>query len=135
MLNLVPASPLRRKLGVALVGLIAAASAGAVWAASPVRVIGTPDWVRKPTGEQMAKYYPKAASDAGKEGFATITCRVRADGTLRACKVIKQQPGRYGFGEAALKLSSTFRMRARDEYGRPTAGGRVNIPIKFALAG
>ena len=55
MLNLAPASPLRRKLGVALVTVIAAAGAGAVRAASPVRVIGNPDWMHRPTGEEMVK--------------------------------------------------------------------------------
>jgi TonB family protein len=135
MLNLVPASPLRRKLGVALVGVIAVAGAGAVWAASPVRVIGNPDWVQKPTGDEMAKYYPKAASDAGKEGMAVIDCRVRADGTLRNCKVKKQNPAKYGFGEAALKISTIFRMRTKDEHGRSTVGAGVTIPIAFKLAG
>jgi TonB family protein len=136
MLSVTPASPLRRNLGVALVSVIAATAAGAVWAASPApRVVGEPDWVEKPTGDQMAKFYPKAAANAGKEGMVVLDCRVRRDGGMRACKVKKEDPARYGFGSAALKMSPTFRMKAKDGHGRPTAGAEVSIPIKFLLAG
>ena len=133
MLNIAPASPLRRRIGVAFVTVIAAAGAGAVWAASPPRVIGKPDWVQKPTGDQIAPLYPKAAMDAGKEGMVVLDCRVRHDGGLRACRVRKQDPAGYGFGEAALKLSPMFRMKTKDQAGRSTAGAGVVIPIKFAL--
>jgi TonB family protein len=135
MLNEAPASPLRRSLGVAFVSLIAAAAGGAVWAANPAaRIVGKPDWVAKPTGDQMAKFYPKAAADAGKEGMVVLDCRVRRDGGMRACKVKSEDPAQYGFGAAALKISPLFRMKAKDEAGRQTAGAGVSIPIKFALA-
>jgi TonB family protein len=135
MLNVVPVSPLRRKLGLALAGAIALAGAGAVWAASPAsRLIQEPDWVQKPTGEDLARLYPKAAMDAGKEGFAVISCHVRTDGTLRSCRLRKQNPAKYGFGEAALKMSPLFRMKPQTKDGRPTSNGMVNIPIKFMLA-
>ncbi len=136
MLNVVPVSPLRRKLGLGLAGLIALAGASAVWAASPApRLIGKPDWVERPTGADLVSFYPKAAEKAGKTGMAAITCRVRRDGGLRACKVTSQDPAQYGFGEAALKMSANFRMKAMDQDGRPTAGAQVTIPIKFALGG
>ena len=136
MLNVAPASPLRRRLGVALVSVIAAAGAGAVWAASPgaPHVAAKPDWVEKPTAKDLVAFYPKAAEKAGKTGMVVLDCRVRRDGGLRACRVKSENPAQYGFGEAALKMSAMFRMRAKDEDGRPTAGAGVNIPIKFALA-
>jgi len=136
MLNLAPVSPVRRRLGLALIGLIALGGAGAVWAANPAppRVVGKPDWVQKPTGEDMKDLYPKAAEKALKEGNAVVRCIVRKDGSLRDCKVIKQAPAAYGFGAAALKMSPRFRMKTVDGDGHPTAGASVNIPIKFALA-
>jgi TonB family protein len=136
MLNIVPASPLRRKLGLALAGFIALGGAGAVWAANPAAppVIGKPDWVEKPTGADVADLYPKAAEKAGVTGMAVINCRVRKDGSLRACRIRKQDPAQYGFGDAALKMSARFRMKAKDQDGHPTAGGAVVIPIKFTLA-
>ncbi len=66
--------------------------------------------------------------------MAVIDCRVRDDGRLRACKIRKQDPAQYGFGQAALKMSTLFRMEAKDGDGRPTAGGAVTIPILFKLA-
>lgn len=136
MLNFVPVSPLRRKLGLALAGVIALAGAGAVWAASPAspRLVGKPNWVEKPTGEDVKSLYPKAAEKAGKEGMAVIDCRVRGDGSLRACRIHSQDPAQYGFGKAALKMSTRFRMKAKDEDGLPTAGAAVTIPIRFKLA-
>ena len=135
MLNVAPASPLRRNLGLALAGLIALGGAGAVWAANPAYVVGKPDWVEKPTGNDVRDLYPKAAEKAGVEGMVVISCRVRRDGGLRDCRVRKQDPAQYGFGEAALKMSRRFRMKTTDADGHPTAGAGVNIPIKFALHG
>jgi TonB family protein len=127
MLNLVPASPLRRRLGIALAGLIAAAGAGAVWAANPAppTLIEKPDWAQKPTLAELV----------GVQGKAVIDCRVGRDGRLRACSIREQNPAQYGFGQAALKLSARFRMEARDADGRPTAGGAVTIPMLFKLNG
>ncbi len=135
MLDVAPASPLRRRLGVALVSAIAAAGAGAVWAANPVspHVVGKPDWVERPTGKDLVRFYPKAAEKAHVEGMVVLDCRVRPDGGLRACKVRSETPAKYGFGVAALKISASFRMKNKDEDGRPTAGAGVVIPIKFAL--
>jgi TonB family protein len=137
MLNVAPVSPLRRTLGLGLASAIALAGAGAVWAAAPAKphLIEQPDWLRKPNGDDVAKFYPEAAMDAGKEGMAVIDCRVRTDGTLRACRVKKQSPAKYGFGAAALKMSAEFRMKPQSRDGHPTSGGKVSIPIKFMLAG
>ncbi|HEY4029751.1 MAG TPA: TonB family protein [Caulobacteraceae bacterium] len=135
MLQLASVSPLRRKLGSVLVAVMVTAGAGAVWAANPARLVGKPDWVERPTAKDLVAFYPKAAEKAHVHGMVVLDCRVRPDGGLRACKVRSQDPPKYGFGEAALKMSASFRMKAKDGDGRPTAGAGVRIPIKFALAG
>jgi protein TonB len=50
-------------------------------------VITQPDWLRKPTGEDMARYYPDRAQRMNIEGRATISCTVTANGTLSNCTV------------------------------------------------
>ena len=130
-----PASSRCRILAAALAGTIAA-SAGAVWAADPAPAeVIKPVWVQKPTLKDLMRVYPKTALDHGATGMVVVGCRVAADGTLGACTVEKQSSAKYPFGEAGLKLASYFRMEAKDEDGRRTAGAAVHIPIQFKLAG
>jgi TonB family protein len=116
--------------GIALLG------AGAVWAAKPAApfLITQPDWTRKPTGDEFARFYPAEAMKAGVNGSAVIDCAVATDGRLRNCAIDAQKPARFRFGEAALKMSPLFRMRPMTIDGKPTAGGHVTIPILFVLA-
>jgi protein TonB len=45
-------------------------------------VITNPDWARRPTGEDIARYYPDRAQRMEVEGRATLSCTVNARGTL-----------------------------------------------------
>jgi protein TonB len=92
-----------------------------------------PYWIHKPSGEDMARVFPKAAARAGLEGGATISCRVTAVGTLAECKVAVESPPGQGFGEAALNLGKLFKMGPMTRDGLPVEGGTVNIPIRFRL--
>jgi TonB family protein len=96
-------------------------------------VITAPDWLRKPTGADMAEFYPKAAAAAHVEGHATIHCKVAATGELTDCVASNDEPAGQGFGEAALRLSALFKMRPMTRDGIPVSGGRINIPIRFML--
>ena len=136
MLNRDPMSARRCALGAALAGTVAAAAAGAVWAADPAPPeVLKPVWAQRPTMKDLMRVYPKTALDHGATGMVVIGCRVAGDGTLGACTVERQSSAKYGFGEAGLKLASYFRMEAKDEDGRRTAGAAVRIPILFKLAG
>jgi TonB family protein len=124
-----------RRLVTAVLAGMTAAAAGAAWAADPAppEVI-KPVWVQRPTLKQIVRAYPRDALNHGAAGTAVIGCRVADDGTLQTCAIEEQKPARYHFGDAGLKLASDFRMKARDEDGRRTAGVSVLIPIQFRLA-
>ena len=47
-----------------------------------VSVVTSPDWLRRPTGADMERYYPDRALQMEKNGEVRMTCKVKADGTL-----------------------------------------------------
>lgn len=104
--------------------------------AGPVDAAGAargPDWARRPSGQDIGRYYPTFAAWLGKEGRAVIRCRVTAAGTLSACEVVHETPKGWGFGKAALKMSALFQMRPAVRDGRSVAGAEVTIPIRFRI--
>jgi TonB family protein len=98
-------------------------------------LIAAPDWIRRPTGEDFAHYYPTKALRAEVTGRAVLSCEVTAEGALAGCKVLEDFPANFGFGEAVLKMAPLFRMRPITKDGQPVAGGVVRIPIRFLLPG
>lgn len=96
-------------------------------------VIVRPDWVRKPSGDQLMRAYPAAAIRNGDTGAATLNCAVRVDGTLTDCSVRNETPGGLGFGRAALSLSRYFRMSPQSVNGQAVDGARVNVTTRFTL--
>lgn len=119
-----------------LIGAIAMALASSAPAdagtAATQHVITRPDWRQKPTGDDMAKYYPQKAFEDGVSGMAVITCNVTKEGALTACKVVREKPKDYGFGEAALALSASFLMEPKTIDGQPVDGGTAFIPLIFS---
>lgn len=79
----------------------------------------------------MARFYPDRAARLEKSGRVTLSCRVKANGTLEACSVTSEDPTDFGFGDAALKLSRLFKMKPQTRDGTPTEGAPVTIPLVF----
>ena len=96
-------------------------------------MIQNPDWLRRPSAAEVARYYPERAQRMGVEGRVTIACTVDAKGGLQACQVVSESPQDQDFGEAALRMSRLFRMRPMTKDGVPVSGASLRIPIRFVL--
>ena len=96
-------------------------------------VITNPDWARRPSAEEVARYYPDRAMRMEVGGSASLSCTVTARGTLSSCNITSESPADMGFGDAAIKLSKLFKMRPQTKDGQPVDGGTVRIPLRFTL--
>jgi TonB family protein len=90
-----------------------------------------PNWLRKPTAEQVAFNYPALPSTFGVEGRVWLRCEVAIDGSAQNCAVKSETPTGLGFGTAALNMAATFAFTPQFVDGKPTSGGKVTLPINF----
>jgi TonB family protein len=101
----------------------------------PAPVITNPNWLRKPTQEEMLSVWPAEAARRGIGGRATIACTVNISGTLQGCKPVSEDPPGSGFGDAAVLLAGAFKMKPQLVDGKAVAGASVRIPIIFIANG
>jgi TonB family protein len=94
-----------------------------------------PDWVRKPTAQQLAAAFPTRALKRARAGKAVIQCQVTIEGFLDRCKVVDESPADFDFGAAALQLAPQFKLSPKIRGGKPVAGGQVTIPITWDMSG
>jgi len=90
-----------------------------------------PHWVRKPDGDDVASVYPSAALHRGVGAQVVLSCSATADGSMSNCKLLSEQPAGLGFGEAALKLASDFKLSKTTSDGRSVEGMTMRLPIRF----
>lgn len=113
-----------------------AASPAPLLPATPApEVVTTPDWMRRPSGADVSRVYPRGAMAKDLSGRASISCQVDTVGTLVDCVVTEEYPRDEGFGQAALQLAPYFKMRPMTRGGQPVGGGTVRIPLRFTVEG
>lgn len=87
-----------------------------------------------PGASSAPNEYPMRALRGGVSGRAVVSCVVRLDFTLEACKVVEEDPAEFGFGEGALKRAGSVRLKPPAD-GTPVApGATVRVPFVFTSA-
>ena len=66
-------------------------------------------------------------------GEAVIRCKVKLDGTLTDCTIIREAPPGYGFGRATVEAARYFKMTPKTADGTSVEGGVVTIPLNWRL--
>lgn len=89
-----------------------------------------PDWLKKPSFDNLMAVYPTEALKRGIGGLATIKCTVQVNGLSRACSIVKEDRPELGFGPAAAVLSRTFLFKPAIRNGQAVEA-EVIIPINF----
>lgn len=99
----------------------------------------------------IVNYFPSRAVEAHRDGAVLLDCVIGDDGNVRTCQVLTEEPARWGFGNASLRIACHFRVdpatiignqpAARlpegSRYYRRNAEGepwRVRVPIRFELS-
>lgn len=96
--------------------------------------IGRPEWTALPTAADMAAVVPAEATKAGVyRARVVMACEVVAEGALAGCVPQSEVPAALGYGAAAVRLASAFRVSVWTDEGLPTIGGRIRVPIRFDL--
>lgn len=96
-------------------------------------VIQSPRWIRRPSGDDFARLYPRTALAGEMSGRATMVCRILATGRLADCNVVEESPAGVGFGQAAIRLAPFFQMTTTTADGKSVEGGTVRIPLVWRL--
>nr|QQZ50458.1 TonB family protein [Phenylobacterium glaciei] len=90
-----------------------------------------PDWLQTPDSDAMAKAFPEVAGLLGVDGYALIRCQITVLGRADACTVVGESPSGWGFGNAALIMSQSFRFRPKTVDGRAVPGGEIRVPLRL----
>lgn len=98
----------------------------------PPPISANPDWQVKPDYKDIYWAFPPRAVAERRAGRAVITCEVSIQGAAEACKVVSEEPAGYGFGEAAVALTSKMLFKPKIECGK-VVPATIQVPIAFQL--
>lgn len=89
-----------------------------------------PDWLKKPTADDLAAVWPTAAWKKGKGGAALLNCTITVRGLLTDCVVLDESPPGENFGGAAIALSPQLMFKPARLKGEPVPS-TINLPVTF----
>ncbi len=80
--------------------------------------------------QAAASHYPSVAAQQLVSGRVTLACVIGESGRL-ACEVEEEAPLYWEFGQAALAISTEWRVSQRTLTGESTLGGRLRRTLVF----
>lgn len=101
-------------------------------AVAPKRATGVV-WVAKPSGDDMARAYPREARNRALSGWVIIECRLDERGWAQECTPLAESPVGIGFGQAGVAVGRKFRAKTPGEDGQDLGGSYVNVPLVFTM--
>lgn len=93
------------------------------------------EFVEIPTGADMQRAYPTRALEAnGVTGLAVVDCVIGETGRFENCRVLKEEPQGYDFGQGALRAALKFRVKTTAPDGTSLVGRHVARRILWSLS-
>jgi TonB family protein len=114
-------------------GMLFAAIIAESTPAEPPRLVRNVVWSATPTGEDFVRNYPPKAVQLGIDATVIVQCDLEFSGHVSMCKLVSERPAGWGFGDAALKMVTSFKAKPLTADGKPVAGQQVKIPIGFRV--
>jgi TonB family protein len=96
-------------------------------------VLVSPKWAKRPSAEDLGRWFPRQALSSNTEGLAILECEVQPDGRLTPCSVMKEAPEKFEFGDAALKLVTKLQVDVTRGPGLKAPGKLIDIPVRFVI--
>lgn len=104
-------------------------------AAEPASGVGilSPQWLETPGQEARIEGRPPLAQAFNIGGWARLNCIVSKEATPTFCMTVADSPSGFGFGEAASKLSTDYRLHP-DLMTAGAQGETVSLLVEFPAA-
>jgi hypothetical protein len=88
-------------------------------------------WAVVPGYRELAPHNPPRARIDRINGTVLLACHGTAAMRLRDCRVVYETPRGYGFGEAGLAATPSFRINPPMRDGRSDESAWIGIPVSF----
>lgn len=88
-------------------------------------------WLIRPDAIPVGLFYPEAANDQFVAGRVRLECTPRIDQRID-CRTVSETPAGWGFGEAAVAASRSYRMQANMRGGHIIGSPHVAVNLAFS---